>query len=125
MYLGHFLLDCATSPLFLLCLMDGRREDRNSRSDQNTSPILLLFTDIYRNRRRKVLVVLCGPAGINFSECESSQFSPSSRSPLFYQAGLRQQLLHSLLLLPSSPLYLSFCRSCALFLLLNSAWTGR
>ena len=23
MYLGHFLADCATSPLFLLCLMDG------------------------------------------------------------------------------------------------------
>ena len=32
MYLGHFLADCATSPLFLLCLMDGTLgQDRNHR----------------------------------------------------------------------------------------------
>ena len=47
MYLGHFLHDCATSPLFLLSLMDGTK-DRNSRWYQNTGRIFLhLFLLIF------------------------------------------------------------------------------
>ena len=129
MYLGHFLLDCVTSPLFLLSVMDGCEDwetgtstgtgtNNKLRTSQNMTNSMLFLERANKLQNKSFLVFLlsvCGSgssiwftkaSSFNFSEYESSQFSPSSESLRAHEVHLPdfpQHLAVLLYLLLSSP----------------------